>query len=138
MKYIESKPMKSISIVLLVIFTIGFYGCVTGDVNEDDDPIEKYLGTWKVSDQAARLNYEVIIQRNLSNSTEILLVNFADLGGTAVGLVVGNSVVIDKQTITSGYQVEGTGSYISSSELRFNYELDDGIDLEKRKGVFTR
>ena len=130
--------MKRISISLLIVFAMGFLGCVTDGDADDDDPIEKYLGMWQVSDQPARLNYEVTIQRNLSNSTEVLLLNFADLGGTAVGLVVGNSVIIDKQALTTGYQVEGTGTYIGSSELRFDYELDDGIDIEKRKSVFTK
>ena len=129
--------MKSISISLLIVFAIGFFGCVTDGDTDDDDPIEKYLGMWQVSDQPARLNYVVTIQRNLSNSTEVLLLNFADLGGTAVGLVVGNSVIIDKQALTSEYKVEGTGTYIGSAELRFDYELDDGIDIEKRKSVFT-
>ncbi len=138
MKYLQKETMKSISITIFFVFAIGFFGCVPGDGNDDDDPIDKYLGTWQVSDQPARLNYEVFIERNPSNSTEIFLKNFADMGGTAVGLVVGNSVIIDKQTVTSGYQVEGTGTYVGSAELRFNYELDDGIDLEKRKSVYSR
>ena len=137
MKYLQKKTMKSISITIFFVFALGFLGCVTGDGN-DDDPIEKYLAIWQVSDQPARLNYEVLIERNPSNSTEILLKNFADLGGTAIGLVVGNSVIIDKQTVKSGYQVEGTGTYIGSFKLQFDYELDDGIDLEKRKSIFTK
>ncbi len=138
MRYLKVKYLNSLSVVLLLIFAIGFIGCDTTNSNNDDDPIEKYLGTWQVSDQPARLNYEVIIDPNPANSTEVLLKNFADLGGTAIGLVVGNSIIIDKQTIASGFQVEGTGSYIGSKELRFDYELDDGIDKENRKTVFSR
>lgn len=131
------KALRNISIVLLLVFTIGFVGCDTID-SPDDDPIEKYLGTWQVSDQPARLNYEVIISPNPANSAEVLLKNFADLGGSAIGLVVGNSIVIDKQSIVDEYKVDGTGTYIKSTELRFDYDLDDGIDNEARKSVFTR
>ena len=131
------KMLKSFTIALLLAFTVAFIGCETTTTN-DDNPIEKYLGTWQVSDQPARLNYEVIISPNPANSAEVLLKNFADLGGSAVGLVVGNSIIIDKQTIANDYKVNGTGTYIKSTELRFDYNLDDGIDNEARKSAFTR
>lgn len=128
---------KKSTIALLLIFTIAFVGCET-TTTDDTDPREKYYGTWQVSDQPARLNYEVIISPNPANSAEVLLKNFADLGGSAIGLVVGNSIVIDTQTIADEYKVDGTGTYIKSTELRFDYDLDDGIDNEARKSVFTR
>ncbi|MCF6171916.1 MAG: hypothetical protein L3J66_13140 [Bacteroidales bacterium] len=130
--------LKNFPVALLIVFSLFATDCTTTDGNANDDPLDKFLGVWQVSDQAARLNYEVVIQRNPANSAELLLENFADLGGTAVGLVVGSEVIIDKQTIAGGYQAEGSGSYISSSRLDFGYELDDGIDKEKRKAVFSR
>jgi len=138
MSFLQINTLKSVLVTLLLIFTIGFIGCGDTSTIDDDDPIEKYLGNWQVSDQPARLNYEVIIVRNQANSAEVLLKNFADLGGATIGLVVGNSIVIDKQTIAGEFQIDGTGSYIKSTELRFDYVLDDGIDKENRKTVFTR
>ncbi len=138
MKNLQMIPLKKLTLVLIFVFSIGFIGCETDDSNVDDNPVEKYLGTWKVSDQPARLNYEVIIERNPANTAYIFLKNFADLGGNAVGLVVGNSVIIDKQTLVDEFQVEGTGSYISSTELKFEYSLDDGIDIENRIAVFSK
>ncbi len=123
---------------LLVVFMLAISACGTDTGTADDDPLEKFLGVWQVSDQPARLNYEVTLERSFSNTVEILLINFADLGGTAVGLVVGNSIIIDKQSVTKDYQVEGTGFYVSPTELRFEYELDDGIDIEKRKAQFIK
>lgn len=131
------KILRACCLSLLFVVAIGFCGCTVEDPDSDIDPREKYLGSWQVSDQPARLNYQVNIQYNPSNSTEILLQNFADLGGSAVGLVVGNSVIIDKQSIGGSFQVEGTGSYIKSTELKFSYELDDGIDTENRNAVFS-
>lgn len=123
---------------MLIVFTVGFYGCTVDDTDDDIDPREKYIGSWQVSDQPARLNYEVSIQNNPSNSAEVLLQNFADLGDDAVGLVVGNSVIIDKQTIMGNFQVEGSGTYVTTSKISFTYELDDGIDKENRTAAFTR
>ncbi len=110
------------------------------EVASDDsfDDIEKYFGTWNVNDQASKLNYVVTISANPSNSAEILLNNFADLNSSAVGLVVGNSVVIDSQSLGSAYSVNGVGSYINSGKLEFNFSLDDGIDMESRTAIFTK
>tara|TARA_B100000315_G_C14260992_1_gene444157 strand:+ start:438 stop:620 length:183 start_codon:yes stop_codon:yes gene_type:complete len=60
------------------------------------------------------------------------------LGSTAVGLVLGNSVVIDNQSLGSNYSVSGTGSYINSGKLEFSFNLNDGIDIESRIAVFTK
>ena len=122
-------------IFLSGILLIGSCAIITDDESDD---IAKYIGTWNVNDQPARLNYTVTIVANPSNTAEILLNNFADLGSAAVGLVVGNSVVIDNQSLGSGYSVSGTGSYINSTKLEFNFELNDGIDIESRKAIFSK
>ena len=125
--------------LLPAIFSLGILllgSCATTPDGEDD--IEKYIGTWNVSDQAVRINYTVSIVANPSNSAEILLNNFADLNTSAVGLVVGNSVIIDEQSLGSNYFVNGSGSYINSGKLEFNFALNDGIDNESRVAVFTK
>lgn len=129
-----------VSLSLPVIFLLGilFMGACAITTEDETDDIAKYIGTWNVNDQAARINYNVTIIANPSNSAEILLNNFADLGSTAVGLVIGNSVVIDTQPLGSVYSVSGSGSYVNSGELKFNFNLDDEIDNEARVAVFTK
>ncbi len=122
-------------VFLLSVFLLGSCAITTEDESDD---IEKYTGTWSVSDQSARINYSVTITANPSNSAEILLNNFADLGTTAVGLVIGNSVVIDNQSLGSDYSVDGDGHYINSGKLEFNFNLNDGIDNEVRVAIFTK
>lgn len=128
---------KKLLQAILVIGIIFFESCATIPIDESDD-IDKYIGVWNVNDQPARINYKVTITANPSNSAEILLNNFADLGNSAVGLVVGNSLVIDNQTLGSSYSVSGSGSYINSGKLEFNFDLNDGIDIDSRVAVFTR
>jgi len=129
---------RRLLLAFIVLFGMAFLSSceVTSDDNLDD--IEKYYGTWNVNDQASKLNYVVIISANPSNSAEILMNNFADLNSSAVGLVVGNSVVIDNQSLGSDYSVNGSGSYINSGKLEFNFSLDDGIDIESRTAIFTK
>ncbi len=131
--------MKKIllTITAIVSILIMLQSCAITDNGPTDD-ITKYVGTWSVSDQSARLNYSVTITANPSNSSEILLSNFADLGNTATALVVGNSVEIDNQSLGSDYTVQGSGSYISDKKLEFSFTLNDGIDTESRTATFTK
>ena len=122
-------------IFLYGILLIGSCAIITDDESDD---IAKYIGTWNVNDQPARLNYTVTIVANPSNTAEILLNNFADLGSTAVGLVVGKSVVIDNQSLSSEYSVNGIGSFVNNTKLEFNFELNDGIDIESRIAIFSK
>lgn len=125
--------------LLFIILTISFSGCtVAEDTDLGESNIEKYIGTWNVLDQSARINYTVEINANPSNSAEILLHNFADLGSTAIGLVVENSIVIDAQSMSSDYTVNGSGSYINSDKITFNFNLNDGIDIELRIATYTK
>lgn len=130
--------MKKILILALVLSGLFIINSCAVASDDNSDVIEKFFGTWSVNDQASRLNYTVTIKANPSNSAEVLLTNFADLGTTAVGLVVGSSVVIDTQSLGSEYTVSGSGSYINSNKLEFVFQLNDGIDIESRKATFTK
>lgn len=129
--------LKVSSALIFAVLMLFFVSCVPTDDN-DLDPVTKFIGTWSVSDRAARINYEVSINRNPQNSAEVLLVNFGDLGNSAVGLVVGNTIVIDKQILTGDYSVDGSGSYVNDHKLSFNYQLDNGIETESRVADFTK
>ena len=128
------KYMLSV-VLLLSVLLLGSCAITTEDESDD---IEKYTGTWSVSDQSVRINYSVTITTNPSNSAEILINNFADLGSTAVGLVIGDSVVIDNQSLGSDYSVNGDGQYINNGKLEFSFKLKDGIDNEARVAIFTK
>ncbi len=119
---------------------------IFGSCNPDDtsgggggtpDIVAKYLGTWHVTDNKAKLNYDVTIERDVLYDTKIVMNNFAGLGSHIKGDVVGNTVVIDKQTVND-YTVEGTGSYSSNTLMKFSYLLSDGIDDEMRDATFAK
>lgn len=129
-------PLRFLIVVLAFIIA----SCGTTDLNNDSgtNDRDKFLGTWNVSDQPARLNYQVTIKKSVTYDDQVSLDNFADLGNSATGIVVGNTIVIDKQDVGSGFSTEGTGDYINENKLQFDFFLDDGIDKELRKASFTR
>jgi len=136
----KTRPLY-ISLFFAILIT-SFYACVdTFDLNPGGGSVEnvtKFLGTWHVSDQADRLNYDVVIKRNTNDSTSVILENFADMRGSAMGMVIGNTVVISLQSIGGGMMSEGSGSYLSAKELKFNFILDNGIDSESRVAFFSK
>lgn len=129
---------------MVVLFTL-FSSCLPSEVEPTSggsiDPAEKFLGTWHVSDNSSRLNYDVVITRNSSQpQSKVKLSNFAGLGGRIDGEVVGNTIIISNQLIgSSDYTVkDGTGTYIDATRIDFTYTLDDGIDTQVRNAVFTK
>jgi len=132
---------KFVLLSTLMVALFAFSSCnpddTSGGGGGSPDIVAKYLGVWHVTDNKAKLNYDVTIERDLLYDTKVVLKNFAGLGSHISGEVIGSAVVIDKQTV-NGYSVEGTGSYSSNTLLRFSYLLSDGIDDEMRDATFTR
>ena len=131
------------TIIILLLLSIAFlpFAC---QVEDDDlpgggiDEISKFIGTWVVSDNPARINYTVKITRDPVYADQIYLNNFADAGGNAVGRVSGTTIILSYQSVGDGYYVQGSGTYVKSDRLEFTFNLDDGIDAENRVAVFTR
>jgi hypothetical protein len=121
-----------------------FISCEENDVidnpsgGQQQDLATKFLGTWSVDDQPSRLNYMVTIERHVLYEDRVKIKNFADVGGEVTGVILGNTLLIDKQYAGSGYNTEGTGIFISSKRLQFEFLLDDGIDIISRKAVYTK
>ncbi len=130
------KILLGFSIFLMVI---GFSACAPDSNIPPDgvDPIDKFLGTWNVSDNATKINYEVTIERSTSNTTLVILSNFAGSGDVAVGLVAGNSIVLNYQQIGQNWFVIGNGTFINANRLDFRYTLEIGGNQEDRIAIFV-
>ncbi len=136
--------MKTIPYYLVLFFValLAFGGCALDDEIDipggDTDAVNKYLGSWSVTDNASKLNYEVTIDRNTMNSSMVILRNFAGSGANADGLVVSNSLIVEGQVIGDGWTVSGTGRYINENRLNFPYSLEIGGNIESRVATFSR
>ena len=132
---------KSLSVLSIILIILLAQSCQTDgliDSGGQTDEVKKFLGVWSVSDQPARLNYYVTIERDPVYANQVYLNNFADAGDKAIGLVVGDKIVIDRQNVGNGYSSTGEGQYINSKNLKFEFLLDDGIDSEARKASFAK
>jgi len=127
---------------LFFVALLAFGGCALDDEIDipggDTDAVNKYLGSWSVTDNASKLNYEVTIDRNTMNSSMVILRNFAGSGANADGLVVSNSLIVEGQVIGDGWTVSGTGRYINENRLNFPYSLEIGGNIESRVATFSR
>lgn len=129
------KPFYVISLAIAFLVS----SCILDeDVDPTTDPLDKFLGSWSVSDNELKLNYEVTISRDPNNSTMVLMSNFAGSGGSAKALAVGSSLVVESQTIGQNWLVNGTGSYRNTSRIDFPYALTIGGSQESRSAIFTR
>jgi hypothetical protein len=122
---------------LLVVISCEEEDVIDGGGNQQDIAA-KFLGTWDVSDQAARINYVVTIERHPLYADQVRLMNFADAGGSADATILNNTLLLEEQSVGSGFKVDGTGLYINTKRLQFEFMLDDGIDNLPRKAVFTK
>ncbi len=138
--YKHMKIRFNLLAVLLLSLSFAVTSCILDDDLEPtpNDPIEKFLGSWSVTDNELKLNYEVSITRDPSNTTMVRLSNFAGSGGTARALAVGSSLVIEAQTIGSNWLVSGTGTYRNTGRMDFPYSLTIGGNQESRNALYTR
>jgi hypothetical protein len=131
--------MKILFRALVLLIIIGVSSCAEDtEFPIDQDELEKFIGIWSVSDNALKINYEVNIERSATNTSKVILNNFAGSGDAAEGLVAGKSIVISYQEVGQSWYVNGTGTYVNDSRLDFNYTLDIGGNEEERRAVFTK
>lgn len=128
------------SVIILAILSFIFSSCMpdTEAPIDETDARTKFVGTWDVTDNALKINYEVTIELSTTNSSMVLLNNFAGSGGVAIGLVAGKSIAISYQEIGDAWYVNGTGSYTNSQRLDFGYSLEISGTQEDRTAIFLK
>ncbi len=124
----------------MIILSMALVSCELDDDIEIPvgDYRDKFLGRWSVSDNEQKINYEVNITNDPNNSTMVFISNFAGSGSAAKALAVGNSLVVESQTVGSNWQVSGTGTYRNANRLDFPYSLTIGGNQESRFALFTK
>jgi hypothetical protein len=136
------KPALSFLVLLFTAFVLTLGSCqLDEEINipgGNDDNITRLLGTWDVLDNALKLNYEVRIERDPANSSQVILRNFAGSGSAAKALVVGSSLIVEDQVVGSNWLVSGSGSYRNSSRIDFTYSLTISGQVEQRSAIFSR
>ncbi len=119
--------MKRVLLIfgLLLSATMLFNSCTKeGDLLEDGDVRDAFLGEWIASDQCSKQTYRVNVTLDGGNSTQVIISNFANLGYSATAVVAGSSIYVSTQSVGGGYSVNGNG-IISGSVITwttYNFE----------------
>lgn len=139
--------MKRFSYLLLLIIgalAIGLHSC-TDDFFDDPntDPVDKFLGNWVVNETSllfGQSTYNVTIERNPDNTSEVIIKNFYHEGYSefAKALVTSNTLTVYQQTICENSKtISGTGTF-SGGTINFTYTVNDGADLDNVTAVYTK
>jgi len=131
---------RTYSILLIFLLSLVFTSCIDDDILYDEDPRDKFLGVWKVSEDCIRLNYDVNIKYDPGNSAQVLIENFANPGpgsDPVTGLVVEDKIFIDQQVIGDDWTVTGDGILVEG-QVEWEYILIIGGNQIDCTAVYSR
>jgi hypothetical protein len=113
-------------------------GCETtnpdGPASSDDR--DAFTGSWifaeSASSRGVKSTYTVVIKKDPSNSSQVLLSNFGNSGGDEpYGIVTSGTtkkITIPSQTIPSQWIVVGIGTLATSNKMTWTYSITAGGD----------
>lgn len=137
--------MKSlVRIIPLFALTLFMASCA---LDEDLGPIsgddrDKFTGTWLFSESpAARsISYSVTISNDPSNSSQVLLKNFGNMGNSysAYGIVTSNAIYVPSQEMSDGLFIDGDGSLTSTDNMTWTYTIEGGGDSENYEATASK
>lgn len=133
--------LKYLNLLFIVIL---FSGCTL----EEEDPLnpsddrDQFLGTWNVSESCSKDAYQVTIEKDPSNSAQVLIYNFWLIGHQErppYGIVAGDKLYIPNQYMCydDSNEVDGDGDFYKE-EITLSYSVNDGADLYNCTATYTR
>jgi hypothetical protein len=126
--------------VLIFSFSFFLFSCEEENTEEFDDPRDKLLGTWDVSEGCTKDAYSIEIIKDPLNSAYVLIRNFWNMGSSASppsALVVGDKLYFDKSKFFDmELEVTGEGLF-NKNTIAWQYEVFDGADVYSCEAVYT-
>ncbi|MFZ4704553.1 MAG: hypothetical protein ACOYMF_00960 [Bacteroidales bacterium] len=128
--------MKNLLKLLVIVMFLSVLNACEPDTQTgpDTDVRDNFVGTWTFSEsspnRSVNSTYSVVISKNPSNSSQVLLSNFtaAGSGTSAYGIVTSTSITVPSQTIATDYIVDGSGILSNSSTMNWSYSYTAGGD----------
>lgn len=136
------KPIIRPALFLLLITL--FSACVPEDDVEPGDLRDKFTGTWRftetqISKSPDAISFTVTITNDPDNSSQVLLRNFAQLGGlyAPYGIVTSSRITIPTQDL-DGFVISGSGTLTGPNNMDWEYTTIAGGDKESYTAVSSR
>jgi len=136
------KSKALLSMLLVTLLMLG--ACDTGDDNNPSpvpDARDKFVGDWAVNNEnCGKSKYVASISKDASNSTQVLITNFGFSGSSEpdTAIIAGSSIVLYKQLNAEGWEIQGTGSYISDESIEWTYSMLISGNLENCTATYVK
>jgi len=129
-----------------IFYTIFLSALIISCTEGDDliNPIEDrdaYLGTWNVNETCSRDVYTVVIEKDPTNSSQVIIKNFWLIGyqeKPPYAIVAGSTITIPQQSMCDDGSniVSGSGSLVKN-DITWDYTVNDGADLYKCNATYS-
>ncbi len=129
--------------ILIIGIFIGamllWQSCTKEDsIIDDGDSRELFVGSWTVNDQCSKQTYGSNITIDESNSIQVIISNYANLGKSATAIIAGNNIHVETQNVGNGYSVGGSGKLNGSVIAWSSYYFETESDLTECTATFSK
>jgi hypothetical protein len=127
---------------LLLAAAVIIPGCADEDPVTPSDDRDKLVDGWtcnETSTQAGSSTYTILISKSTTNTAEVLLENFYDIGNQhkARVSVSGNTLTIPQQLL-NGNQLNGSGAMSGNNAFTLTYYINNGSSIDTCTATCTR
>ena len=134
--------IRSVFYLLIITFMAA---CVPEDNVDTGDVRDKFTGTWRftetpVAKSPDAISFTVTISYDPNNSSQVLLRNFANIGGqyAPYGIVTSSRITIPLQEVAPGFMLSGSGTLSGSNSMDWEYTTIAGGDKESFTAVASK
>lgn len=133
-----TKLRKFSNLVFLLFMLVS---CLEDDTIDLLDDRDAFLGAWNVSESCSKDAYSVQIEKDPSNSAQVLIRNFwntGNCGNSVYGIVAGSGIYIPTQNFCNGdFKADGSGEMVKE-KITWSYTVNDGADLFTCVATYSR
>lgn len=136
-----NRPVK----LLFLFLALSFFSACT--LEEDTDPLsgddrDKYGGSWLFYETPGKksTSYTVTISNDATNSAQVKLKNFGNVGYTysAYAIATSTTLTVPEQELAPGLIIYGSANLTDVDEMIWSYTIIAGGDMENYEAVATR
>lgn len=139
------KTLKKLPQILIVASIIYFSSCaktdpLTPDTGNTRDNLVAQWSCTENSKSGGNTTFAVNITKSTSNSTQVLMDNFYNLGtaNKAIIDVSGSTLIIPSQPPLLGNNILGTGTFVSSHQINLAYTVNNGASIDSCTAILTK
>lgn len=117
-------PFSGLFLIMAISSAILVSGCEKTEEEAPTDIRADYVGTWistESADKSSEATYTVKIELDGTNSSQVILKNYMNLGSTisVYAIVTETTITVPVQTVDT-WSVAGSGTLVAEGEIRWS------------------